>query len=761
MHFLSPRILVALTIAMLPCFVLGANRALAAEEGGHAGRKPVPTAEEIAKLPPDGGPDYNRLVFEKSPYLLQHAGNPVDWFPWGEEPFEKARAEGKPIFLSIGYSTCHWCHVMERESFEDDEVAALMNEGFIAIKVDREERPDIDEIYMTVTQAMTGRGGWPMTVFLTADKKPFFAGTYFPKTARLGRPGMMELLPRVTHLWANQRQELLSSANDISQRVQQLYDLGPGSTLDHRTLDYAYRNMTQRFDEEKGGFSDHPKFPTPHNILFLLRYWKRTGDAKALEMAEKTLTEMRRGGIYDHVGFGFHRYSTDRVWLVPHFEKMLYDQALIAVAYTEAYQATRNEEFARTVEEIFTYVLRDMTSPEGGFFSAEDADSEGEEGKFYLWTIAEVEAIVGEEDANIFANTFNLTTAGNFVEPGREHVKGRNIPHVQSNEETLADYHGMSVEAYREKMEAIRAKLFEAREGRIHPLKDDKILADWNGLMIAALAKAARVLDSERAEDAARRAADFVLTQMRREDGRLYHRYRLGEAGLEPVLEDYAYVTWGLLELYETTFETRWLEEAIALTEITMEQFADKKNGGFFKTAEGGEKLLMRPKEGHDGARPSGNSVTAMNLLRVGRITGEPKYEQAADGLLSAFSKKVERTPTSFNQMLCALDFAVGPSFEVVIAGNAEADDTAAMLRALRSEYLPNKVVLFREDGKETEQETPIWKYAAYTEAQHSLEGKATAYVCQNYACKAPTTDPAAMLDTLRAKPGSKGETSP
>ncbi|MDH5715699.1 MAG: thioredoxin domain-containing protein, partial [Candidatus Aminicenantes bacterium] len=481
----------------------------------------------------------NRLIAEKSPYLLQHAFNPVDWYPWGSEAFDKARKENKPIFLSIGYSTCHWCHVMEKESFEDPEIASMMNEAFICIKVDREERPDIDRIYMTVCQMMTGSGGWPLTIIMTPDKKPFFAATYIPRPSRLGRLGMMELIPRIQELWKSKKGEVMSSAEQITQHLTQISIHAAGEPLGEAALEMAYRRLSRVFDERYGGFGRAPKFPTPHNLTFLLRYWKRTGEQKALRMVEKTLQSMRLGGIYDHVGFGFHRYSTDSRWLLPHFEKMLYDQALLVMAYTEAYQATRKEEYRHTVREILDYVMRDMTAPEGGFYSAEDAESEGEEGKFYLWTEEEIRQLLPGEESDLIVRIFNIEKDGNFAEEATGRRTGSNILYLRKSLHETASDMKISPEELERDFQKARQKLFAARHKRVHPHKDDKILTDWNGLMIAALARASSAFDEPQYAEATRRAADFILARMRDSKGKLYHRYRDGETAIPAYLDDY------------------------------------------------------------------------------------------------------------------------------------------------------------------------------------------------------------------------------
>ncbi len=717
------------------------------------GRKPIPSPEILKKLPPDGGPEYNRLVFEKSPYLLQHAGNPVDWYPWGEKAFEKARKEDKPIFLSIGYSTCHWCHVMEKESFEDEEVAKLLNADFISIKVDREERPDVDNIYMTVSQIMTRGGGWPLTIVMMPDKKPFFAATYIPKEPRFGRPGMTDVLPQLAEAWKTRRKEILQTAGQVTSALQNVSSARPGQDLNRSTLDEAYKRFESLFDSQNAGFGSAPKFPVPHQYSFLLRYNARTGNQKALEMSEKSLAAMRRGGICDQVGFGFHRYSTDPRWFLPHFEKMLYDQALLAIAYLETYQATGKREYAQTAREIFAYVRRDMTSPEGGFYSAEDADSEGEEGKFYLWTVEELHQVLGPDEAQFAARLMNATPSGNHRE--LETGRSSNILHLSKPWDQLARDFGVSEQALRDRWETARRKLFAERKKRVHPQKDDKILTDWNGLMIAALARGAQVLDEPQYVLAAKRAADFVLKTLRDGRGRLLKRYRDGEAALDGQLDDYAFVVWGLIELYEVTFEVRYLEEALKLNEAMLAHFWDKQNGGFYFQPDDGEKQIVRTREIYDGALPSGNSVAALNLLRLARMTGQTELEKLASRLVQSFAADVGRSPNNFTQLLTALDFALGPSFEVVVAGRPEAADTRRMLAALRKPFLPNKVVLFRPEGSE---EPPIVKLAEFVRSQSALGGRATAYVCQNFVCRQPSTDLSQMVQVLKQGSISGGE---
>lgn len=679
----------------------------------------------------------NKLIKEKSPYLLQHANNPVDWYPWNDEAFKKAKEEDKPVFLSIGYSTCHWCHVMEKESFEDEEAARLMNDAFVSIKVDREERPDIDWIYMSVCQMLTGSGGWPLTIIMTPDKKPFFAGTYFPKTERFGRMGMMQLIPKIKEIWNSRREEIEKSADEISSSAAHAASSkGGGEKVTEQIFGKAFEEFKRRYDNLYGGFGTAPKFPTPHNLLFLLRYWKRSGDESSLAMAEKTLIEMRKGGIYDQLGFGFHRYSTDPKWLVPHFEKMLYDQAQLCIAYTEAYQASKNDLFKQTAKEILTYVLRDMTSPEGGFFSAEDADSEGEEGKFYLWSEDEVRQILDDE-ADFFINTFSITKEGNWVDPMHSGQTGTNIPHLTKSFEKLAEGNSVSVEELKNKIEPVRKKLFYYREKRIHPYKDDKILTDWNGLMISAFSKAAQAFNNSEYKMAAEKAAKFILSTLKNKDGRLIHRYRDGEAGLPAHVEDYAFLIQGLLDLYEAVFDPAYLIEAISLNEIFIDHFWDKQNGGFFFTADDGEKLIVRQKEMYDGAIPSGNSAALLNLLRLGRITGNAEYEKKAEELVDAFSKQMNTHPSAFTQALCGLDFALSKSFEIVIAG----ENTAKFLNSINEKFLPNKIILIKNEMVRKN----IEEIAPFTKEIETNQDKTKVYVCENYKCNMPVDEISAL----------------
>jgi uncharacterized protein len=690
----------------------------------------------------------NRLQFEKSPYLLQHAGNPVDWYPWGDAAFERAAEEDRPVFLSIGYSTCHWCHVMERESFEDPQVAALLNEAFVCIKVDREERPDIDNIYMAVCQATTGSGGWPLTILMAPDKTPFYAATYIPKESRHGRGGLMDLVPQVMQIWETRREELLEAVRSNMDRLRRFAETPKGNQLDQETLDEAFKDFVGRFDEENGGFGGAPKFPTPHNLSFLLRHWRRSGDARALNMVERTLKAIRLGGIYDHAGFGFHRYSTDQNWLVPHFEKMLYDQALLALAYLEAFQATGNTEYADTAREIFTYVLRDMTNPEGPFYSAEDADSEGVEGRFYVWSEGDIRRALDAQTADLVITCFNIRPDGNWMDAAGHSDAGTNILHLKKGITDLAVETGMAPEVLRAELERARQALHVSRETRVHPYKDDKVLTDWNGLMIAALARGAQVLGEARYAEAAAKAVSFIMTRMRSTDGRLLHRYRDGDASIPANLDDYAFLIWGLIELYEAIFDTRFLAQALELNGHQMAHFWDATEGGFFFTPDDGEKLLIRQKDVYDGAVPSGNSVAMWNLLRLARMTGDSALEEKADQLGRALSGRVYQFPAGYTQLLCALSFALGPSREVVLAGVLESEELRTMLHALRSRFIPDKVVLVHCEGKQAEG-PPLEDLAPFVKPYSAGEGKTSAYVCSNKTCALPTSDPKRMLELL------------
>jgi len=679
----------------------------------------------------------NRLINEKSPYLLQHAHNPVDWFPWSEEAFHKARRENKPIFLSIGYSTCHWCHVMEHESFEDIETAELMNKVFVSIKVDREERPDIDNIYMTVCQMMTGSGGWPLSIVMTPDKKPFFSGTYFPKESRYGRIGFKELINNINEAWLNKRSEIESSADELTNYLQNI-NSPPGVSikLNPDIFNIAYNNFEKRFDPLNGGFGSSPKFPSPHNLMFLLRYWKRTGDNIALEIVTKTLTEMRKGGIFDHVGFGFHRYSTNKNWLVPHFEKMLYDQALLIMTYTEAYQATQILDFKKTAEEIIHYVLRDMTSPEGGFYSAEDADSEGVEGKYYLWTQEELLKILGKGNADFAFNVFNTNSNGNFHEKATGKSYGENILHLSKSLNETATNLNIDKNDLNQRLESIRLKLFNERETRVHPYKDDKILTDWNGLMIAALAKTGSVFGSNNFIAAAEESYSFIEKYLMDKGKKILHRYRDGDSSITGNIDDYAFLIWGLIELYEATFKVQYISKAVELTDFTLKHFGDESSGGFFFTPDFGEKLLVRTKEIYDGAIPSGNSAMLYNLIRIARITSVSVYENYADNLLDYFSESVQKAPSGSSLFLSAFEFMIGPSYEIIIVGNRNDLETQNIINSIMQKFIPNKMIILK-DPIDSDYSMPF----EYLDSYSQINSKPTIYICQNFQCGLPTTD--------------------
>jgi uncharacterized protein YyaL (SSP411 family) len=687
----------------------------------------------------------NRLAKEKSPYLLQHANNPVDWYPWTDEAFARAAAEDKPLFLSVGYSTCHWCHVMEHESFQDMEVADLLNTAFICIKVDREERPDIDALYMTVCSMMTGRGGWPLTIIMTPDRKPFFAGTYFAKHSGFGRIGMLDLVERIKEIWCNRRDEVKKSADSIVDLLQQQNRSVPGPDLDESIFHAAFAELSKRYDPAYGGFSSPPKFPTPHIVTFLLRYWKMTGNDHVLTMVEKTLTAMRLGGIYDHIGFGFHRYSTDGKWLLPHFEKMLYDQALLAAAYTETYQVTGTPLFKQTAQEIFSYVLRDMTAPEGGFYSAEDADSEGIEGKFYVWTISELRQVLAPRELDLVRDLYNVRTGGNFHEEATGIQTEANIFYLSSPLPDMLDDSFTDMKK-RDGLAAVREKLFSAREKRIHPLKDDKILADWNGLMIGSLAIGARIFGNHQYLEAAKKAAAFILSAMCDRNGKLLHRYRDGNSAITGMLCDYAFLVWGLLELYAAGFDHNILQKAILLNDRMLELFWDEKSGGFFLTPNDGEALLVRPKEIYDGALPSGNSIALSNLIRLERLTANTELGHKAKLLVQAFSETLKETPSAYTQFLVGLNFALSPATDIVLVGEIHANDTREMLTIIREKFSPGITCLLKEPSTPADQLAVLAPFSAqYT----ALDGKATAYVCRDNSCDSPTNDPAHLKKIL------------
>ncbi len=678
----------------------------------------------------------NRLANETSPYLLQHKDNPVDWYPWGEEALARARAEDKPVLLSIGYAACHWCHVMEHESFEDPATAGQMNDLFVNIKVDREERPDLDTIYMEAVQALTGHGGWPMTVFLTPEGEPFYGGTYFPPEPRHGMPAFRDILQGVAHAYRERRDDVDHNATQLRERLQGgLQFRAAEGELSPDLLDTAARGLAQGFDRVQGGFGSAPKFPQPMALDFLLRQFTRTGAADQLGMVELTLEKMARGGLYDQLGGGFHRYSVDDHWLVPHFEKMLYDNALLTPVYLHAWLLTGKDLYRRIAEETLGWVVREMTDDAGGFYSTLDADSEGEEGKFYVWTPAQLVELLGEEDARLVGAYFDVTARGNF-----EH--GASILHLPRTIDVVAERARVSIERLGEALDRVRPILFAAREERVHPGRDEKILTAWNGLMIRAFAEAAVALDREDYRATAARAADFVLRELRR-DGRLLRTYKDGRARLNGYLEDYAFLADGLLALYEATFDPRWLEEAQGLAETMIARFWDEEGGGFFDTSDDHEALIARPKSVFDNAIPSGNSVAVEVLQRLAVIYDNRDYAARAEQVLRGLREPMTRYPTAFGRLLAALDFALATPREVAIVGRPTAPDTAALLAVLRRRYRPHTVVALREPGAREDQQPALLR------GRNLLDGQATAYVCERYACRQPVTTPDALAAQL------------
>ena len=680
----------------------------------------------------------NLLADQTSPYLLQHAENPVAWFPWGPEAFEKARAEDKPVFLSVGYSACHWCHVMERESFEDHETAALMNRWYVSIKVDREERPDIDAIYMDAVQALTQQGGWPMSVFLTPDGVPFYGGTYFPVKARYGMPSFSEVLSQIAGLWETRRSEILEAGAGLTATLRQEHASGmsPGRvTAAAGTLDAATRSLLRSFDAVNGGWGGAPKFPQPTVLELVLRRYQATGDERLLALVTTTLDAMARGGIYDQLGGGFHRYATDAAWLVPHFEKMLYDNAQLAGLYLHAWQVTGDESYRRIVTETLDYVAREMLDAGGGFYSAQDADSEGEEGAFFVWTPAEIRAVADRVcddpvgDAEMFMAAFGVTPGGNF--------EGKSILFAARPQAETARLNGMAVAEVESRLENLRTALFARREQRVKPALDDKVLAGWNGLMLTAFAAAARVLDRDDYLSIARRNAELVLSQMRDRGGRMLRTWKGGRAKLNGYLEDYAHYAGGLLELYQATFEPRWFHAARALGDAILEHFVDPA-GGFFDTSDDHEKLLLRPKGIQDGAVPSGGAMAATVLLRLAEYTGEGRYADAAEGALAPLQAAMARAPLALAHWLAALDFMFAPPQGLAIVGA----DRGPLLDVARARYRPNLVVAAGPSAED--------HAIALLEGREALGGRATAYLCQRFSCERPVSSPedlAALLD--------------
>lgn len=662
----------------------------------------------------------NRLINEKSPYLIQHAYNPINWYPWGEEAFEDAKKEDKPIFLSIGYSTCHWCHVMAHESFEDENVAAILNKFFISIKLDREERPDVDSVYMTVCQALTGSGGWPLTIIMTTDQKPFFAGTYFPKTSRYGMPGLIEILESVATQWKNSKEKLINSSDNILKELGKFFVSESNDTkLSEKNLKNGYNQLLKSFDIKYGGFSPAPKFPTPHKLMFLLRYYKMYDETNALEMVETTLGSMYRGGLFDHIGYGFSRYSTDDKYLVPHFEKMLYDNALLVIAYLEAYEITKNPLYKDISIKSLEYVFRELTSNEGGFYCAQDADSEGEEGKYYVFTPDEIKIILGEEDGNYFNEYYDITDEGNF--------EGKSIPNLIKN----SNYNKKD-----EKIDVLAQNILDYRNERYSLHKDDKILTSWNGLMIAALSKAYKVLEDEKYLEYAKKAIDFIYNNLVDSKGRLFARYREKEAKYKAILDDYAFLTYGLIELYESSYEILYLKKAIDLTEAMIDLFFDEKNAGFFLYGKDSEKLIARPKELFDGAIPSGNSVAAYNLIRLARITGKSLFEEISKDVLDYIAGSIISEEINHSFFLIASSFALNETKELICVIKDESEkekikDTLSDMQAF------NLTLIIKNEENSSELEELI----PYTKDYTLKDNKATYYLCEGNSCFPPTNN--------------------
>ncbi len=671
----------------------------------------------------------NRLINETSPYLLQHAHNPVDWYPWGEEAQERARQQDKPILLSIGYSACHWCHVMEHESFEDEAIAKLMNDNFINIKVDREERPDLDTIYMNAVQMMTGSGGWPMTVFLTPDGRPFYGGTYFPPADRSGMPGFPRILIALAEAYRTQRHEVEKSAVTLLDELKRIDGVKPQEgDLSFEILDHAANQLLRVLDPVHGGFGNKPKFPPSMTLTFLLRQSHRTKDHSALNGAELTLEKMAKGGMYDQLGGGFHRYSVDEKWLVPHFEKMLYDNALLSRVYLDAFLVTGQEFYKRIATETLDYVRREMTDSNGGFYSTQDADSEGVEGKFFVWTPAEVSALLGEEDARLFCRYFDVTAMGNF--------EGHSILHVDEDLEVIAKLMGVTPERMAEALERGKRILFEEREKRVKPHRDEKMLTAWNGLMLRSFAEASRALGRKDYLEVATKNANFLLNDLQ-QAGRLLRTHKGGESKLNAYLEDYAYLIDGLAALYEATFDLRWFEEARRLTETMIEQFWDSESGGFYFTSADHEQLITRTKDFYDNATPAGNSVAAYVLIRLSLLTGEDRYRQMAETVLKLMKAAMMRAPSAFGHLLCALDFFLASPYEIALVGKADSNDVKSLIDVIFNRYLPNKVAAFAEPG-----DGRAGHVIKLLENRGEIGGKATAYVCRNFYCEAPVTNP-------------------
>ncbi|HLG15883.1 MAG TPA: thioredoxin domain-containing protein [Blastocatellia bacterium] len=679
----------------------------------------------------------NQLINETSPYLLQHAHNPVNWYPWGPEALERARTEDRPILLSIGYSACHWCHVMEHESFENEEIARQMNENFVCIKVDREERPDLDSIYMNAVQMMTGHGGWPMTVFLTPDHKPFYGGTYFPPVDRHGIPGFPRVLEAVADIFKNRRNDALASADAITAELRKASQFrSSDEMLTTDVLNQAYSGLSANFDKLNGGFGGAPKFPPSMNLMLLLRHYKRTNSLQALHMTEFTLKKMAGGGMYDHLGGGFHRYSVDANWQVPHFEKMLYDNALLSRTCLYAYQATRASRFRRVAEETLEYVMRDMTDGGGGFYSSEDADSEGVEGKFYVWTKDEVLGILGKEDGELFCEYYDVTEGGNF-----EH--GASILNTPPSMDEFAASKSTDATGMGRTLDACRKKLFYVREARVRPGRDDKILTAWNGLMLTAFAEAANILGRDDYRQVAVRNAEFLLNNLVTAD-RVLRTFRDGQAKLNAYLEDYAYLIEGLLAVYEATFDLKYFVEARALADRMLERFWDEADSGFYFTSSDHERLITRTKDYLDNATPSGNSSAVLGLLKLGLLTHEQQYTRTAASILRATWQAMSRYPSAFGYLLCGLDFYLSEPKEIAIIGETNSHEFRLLLEAIYSRYLPNKVVAGSRSGDLAAADS-----IRLLAGRDEIGGAPAAYVCREYVCLAPAMSPEELAARL------------
>lgn len=694
----------------------------------------------------------NRLIEETSPYLLQHAHNPVNWYPWGGEAFSKAKKENKPIFLSIGYAACHWCHVMERESFENDEIAAILNAHFISIKVDREERPDLDEIYMAAVMAITGSGGWPMTVFLTPELKPFFGGTYFAPEDKWGRTGFKTILVRISQFWEDEekRRKLELDAESlqriVTERTAVIVPEKEDAELSQDLLDNAVRQLTESFDDEWGGFSDAPKFPSAGAVSLLLRDYYHNGNKKSYEMATFTLDKMYEGGMYDHLGGGFHRYSTDRMWLIPHFEKMLYDNGQLAVLYLEAFQLTGYDRYARVAEGIFAYEMEKMTDPSGALFSTEDADSEGKEGVFYLWTYDELEKILGEKEASIFAEFYRVKRQGNFSSHESYH-QGLNILHLRRDLTSAVKDLEMEESELAARLQSSREKLIKVRDKRVHPGLDDKIITSWNALMISAFARGFQVLGERKYLDAAERAVSFIMTEMKDPEGKLLRVHRCGQSKLYAYLEDYAFLARACLDLYEAGFDDQWLFAADALMEEILELFWDKKSPGFYSTSRYHEHLIVRTKTLADSAIPSPAGVVLKTLLRLSKLLDKDDYFEKVRETLKAHHVYMERIPQGYLTLILALDFIVHPAKEIAIAGTKDSEDIRELMNAVHSHFIPNRIIAFIDPDRDNSED--LMKKIPLLSARTKIGGQAAAYVCENYACQLPVTTPEALLRQL------------